>query len=294
MTPLDIIIPVFNEPSETVAQSVLDALKGFGRRRGIRIIVVDDGSRPAVDRQLLPEDSRVELIRHEKNRGYGAALKTGIRHGDAPHIAISDADGSYPLEVLPSLAAALEEGKDMAVGVRAPDSPGIPLARRFPKRVLNGFASWLAASPIRDLNSGLRVFRRDLVEHFWHLLPRGFSFTSTLTMGSLLGGFRVTETDVDYAPRIGRSAIRPVRDTIRFFRTVMRLGLLFAPMRVFGPVAGVLIGIGMLKGLVRDYFLLGYVGNLAVILMIAGLQVFLMGLLAEVVVLSRGLKQRNH
>jgi hypothetical protein len=182
---------------------------------------------------------------------------------------------------------------DMVVGIRTGKVREIPWSRRLPKDLLNRFASYLAGVRIRDLNSGLRLFSRDLCYYLWGLFPSRFSFTSTLTMGALMGGFRVREVPIDYYRRTGKSSMRPIRDTARFFRTALRLALLFSPMRVFGPIAGILFTLGFVKGILRDYVLSGHVGSLAVTLMLTAVQVLMLGLLGELIVHSRSLTYRG-
>ena len=292
MLAIDLIIPVYNETSDIVARTVRAARAAFAKDGAAppNIIIVDDGSRVPVDAAAFTGLDGVTLLRHERNRGYGAALKTGIRAGTAPWIAITDADGTYPVDRLPDLVREMG-AHDTVVGTRTGGNVNIPLLRRFPKACLNRFASYLAGTHIADLNTGMRVFTRELAEYLWHLFPPGFSFTSTMTMGSLSGGYRVKEIAIDYYKREGSSSISPVADTIRFFKIASRLGLLFSPMRIFGPIAGVLLVTGLVKGLGIDHRHLGAVGNFSVALMIAGIQVFCMGLLGELIVLSRNIRR---
>ena len=151
----------------------------------------------------------------------------------------------------------------------------------------------MAGCPIADLNSGMRVFTRDLCDSVWGLLQAGFSFTSTITMGAVLGGYRLENHPINYYKRVGKSSIKPLRDTVRFFLIVARLGMLFAPLKVFGPVSAVLLAVGVVKGFLRDYLLLGRVGNVAVMLILTGIQVFMMGLLGEMIVNSRHVSARS-
>ena len=287
---VDILVPVYREEAETVSLTVQNLL-ALETDRPIGIIVIDDGNTPALSLEALPEDPRVHLVVHPQNRGYGAALKSGIRASSADVFAIIDADGTYPVEQLPILLAAIDD-VDMVVGIRAGRTNETPLLRRFPKRVLNAFASYLANSRIVDLNSGMRVFRRGLAMYLWDLFPQRFSFTSTLTMGAILGGYRMEEKAIDYFKRSGKSSIHPIHDTIRFFRLAFRLGVLFAPMRIFFPLALVLFGVGFGKGVLVDYMNLGAVGNFSVAFMISGVQILMMGVLADLIVMGRKLRAR--
>lgn len=287
MQPIDIIIPVYNESPQVLQSTVNAILAAFGSVESIRVVVVDDGSPRALG--TVADDKRVVCLRHDDNKGYGAALKTGIRSGCSPLIAISDADGTYPVTELPRLASLMVD-QDMVIGSRTGDIRAIPFLRRLPKAALNAFASYIAGERIPDLNSGLRIFRRDLCEHYWDLFPNGFSFTSTITMGATLGGYRVRYSSIDYYRRKGASSIRPLRDTIRFFSIVSRLGLLFAPLKIFWPVALLLFAAGFFKGFGIDYPGQGSVGNASVMSMLAGVQIFMMGLLGEIIIHARGKK----
>jgi glycosyltransferase involved in cell wall biosynthesis len=288
MRTLDVVIPAYNEPPDVVKKTVEDVRAACASVPGLetRIVVVDDGSEPAL------AVTGAELRRHETNRGYGAALKTGIRGGRSDWIAIVDADSTYPVADLPRLLAEMGP-HDMAVGVRTGPTNETPVLRRLPKRVLNRFASYLACRRIADLNSGMRVFTRELADYLWELFPRGFSFTSTLTLGAIVGGYEVREVPISYFKRAGTSSIHPVKDTLRFFGYSLRLGLLFSPMRVFSPIAALLFAVGFIKGFLRDYFVVGHVGNASVMLMLAAVQIVMMGLLGELIVHNRKLRSRE-
>jgi glycosyltransferase involved in cell wall biosynthesis len=286
MAQIDIVIPVYNESVQRVEQTAVAVQRALQDQHEVRVIIVDDGSDPRFELEKLKGRDDITFVQHDVNMGYGAALKTGILSGDAPHIGIIDADATYPPESLPDLVQHIES-YDMVTGIRTSEIQEIPLVRRFPKWLLNSFASYMAGRKIRDLNSGMRIFSRDLCYYLWSLYPSGFSFTSTITMGALLDGFRIKEIPINYYRREGSSSMRPVRDTIRFFRTVCRLGLVFAPMRLFGPVALLLFIVAAVKGLLIDYRTLGIVGNMSVFVMLVAVQITMLGLLGKLVVLSR-------
>jgi glycosyltransferase involved in cell wall biosynthesis len=292
MKSLDIIIPVYNEEVKVV-KNTLDALKGaFASMEEITIILVDDGSDEQYSLASLEKEEGIIFVQHEVNRGYGAALKSGILKGSAPWIGITDADGSYPVEQLALFVQYMDE-YDMVIGIRSGPVREIPWVRRLPKAMLTSFASYLAGVRIKDVNSGLRIFSRDFCYHLWGLFPSRFSFTSTLTIGAILGGFLIREIPINYYKRMGKSSVRPFTDTIRFFATVLRIGLLFSPMKIFGPTAAFLFALGCGKGVVRDYLSEGHIGNLAVTLLVGALEVLMLGLLGELIVNSRSLKRRD-
>jgi glycosyltransferase involved in cell wall biosynthesis len=288
---LDIVLPVYNENINVVAETIKTIQETFAKQEGVTIVVVDDGSDKRHQLDGLRERTDIRFVQHHTNYGYGVALKTGILSGSSERIAIADSDGTYPVAELASMLAEME-AHDMVIGTRTGEIREIPWSRRFPKMVLNQCASYFAGVRIVDLNSGLRIFSRDLCYYLWDFFPRGFSFTSTITMGALMGGFRVKEMPINYYKRTGKSSIKPIEDTVRFFKIISKIGLVFYPMKLFAPVALILFGTGFAKGIFVDYVGQGFVGTLSAILMISGVQIFMMGLIGELIVHSRFTKTR--
>jgi len=286
ITSLDIIIPVYNENLETVLETITSLTRAMDGKYAASIIVVNDGSDTSFKLDELTQLETISYIVHDVNRGYGAALKTGILSGSAPYIAIIDADGTYPPDELPTIAEEITHF-DMVIGVRTGSVSQIPALRRFPKKMLNLFASYMSGEKIPDLNSGMRIFSRDLCYYLWGFFPQGFSFTSTITMGAIMGGFRIKNIPINYYKRTGQSSIRPVRDTIHFFRLVTRLGLIFYPTKLFTPIAGLLMVSGFLKASLRDIWHIGTIGTTSQTLMLAGLEIFMIGLVANLIVHNR-------
>lgn len=278
-----LLVPVYNEAG---------ALNGLaaGLRRvmavlpaGSEAILVDDGSTDAGARRLpvLADKCGVRLLRHDRNRGYGAALKTALGHARTEWVAIADADGTYPLEDLGRLLDRVADGADMAVGARPVRQQ--PWVRRPAKVFLNAFASYLAGAEIPDLNSGLRVFRRDDALRCRRLLPDGFSFTSTITMALLGEGRRVDYMPITYDARVGSSKIRPVRDLSGFVMLLVRLALAFAPLKVFGPLSGFLVAVGVALLAGRMFMAEPFGVATTVVFLLGGVQVFALGLLADLI-----------
>lgn len=277
---VSIIIPAFNE--EDGIGEVLDSIQQMMRSHDIEgeIIVVDDGS---TDRTAeVVSASGVRLVQHESNRGYGATLKTGIRQARHDLMLISDADGTYPVEAIPILLAAMETC-DMAVGARTGDHVKIPLLRRPAKWFLQKLANYLAQKEIPDLNSGLRVFRREIAERFYHLFPEGFSFTITITMASLTSNYRVKFLPINYYRRQGKSTIRPARDFMGFLSLIVRMTVYFNPLRVFLPASLILFMIGLVKAII-DFINHNTFGVGAAIAILTAVQILGLGLLADLTI----------
>jgi glycosyltransferase involved in cell wall biosynthesis len=282
MPSLSVVVPAFNE--ERAVGTEVTMLRGVFEKAGwpFEIIVVDDGS--SDETADSAESAGARVLRHRVNRGYGAALKTGIRAAKGNVICITDADGTYPPEALPKLVSLLAEGQnDMVVGARVGPQAQIPLLRRPAKWVLNRLAELVAEEPIPDLNSGQRVFWRKAALRFFSLLPDGFSFTTTITLAMLSNGYQVRYEPVGYAKRVGRSKIHPIRDTLGFTGLILRIALYFAPLKIFLPLSGLLLLIALAWGLVSK-FVLGSLADVStVLLVLAAVQVAVVGLMAELI-----------
>jgi len=221
------------------------------------LIAVDDGSTDGTSDILESFSDRIKLFRHTINRGYGATLKTGIRHAMYPLIAITDADGTYPNERIPELVEKYNNGEfDMVVGARIGENVKIPLIRKPAKWFIAKLANYLAGTNIPDLNSGLRVMKKKVVNEFLHILPDSFSFTSTITLAVLTNGYAVEYIPIDYFHRKGKSKIKPIQDTLNFIQLIIRTVLYFNPLRVFVPLSFCLVVFAFVV-LFGSWFLLG-------------------------------------
>jgi glycosyltransferase involved in cell wall biosynthesis len=279
---ITIVIPAYNE--EHGLPNVLTQLTTMqAEHPGFEIIVVDDGSTDGTSR-AAEQFSTVRVITHRRNRGYGAALKTGIRNATHDIICITDADGTYPNQRIPELTQRLVETEyDMVVGARTGENVRIPLQRKPAKWALNQLANYVAGENIPDLNSGLRIFKRPAVLRFFGILPDGFSFTTTITLAMLTNTYLVDYVPIDYHARIGKSKIRPIRDTLNFTQLVMRIALYFAPLKIFLPVSALFM-LGAIVWAVLSTTIFSELADVStLVLAVTGIQIGLLGLIAELI-----------
>ena len=272
------IVPCFNEEPDILLRTV-NRLRETARAAAWphEIIVVDDASsRHTYDEAGL---GGARVVRHKANRGYGAALSTGLRNSSFPWIGIVDADGTYPIEKFSEMLG-LTNDFQMIIGARGWDH--IYWLRRIPKRCLTWLASFLADYAIPDLNSGMRVFHREIYDEHRRIYPDRFSFSSTLTMVSLTSGYETTFLGIEYFERVGRSSIHPLKDPIRFGYQLLRLSLYFRPLRFFLPVSALIGALAVARGL-RDLVLNNHFGGLTLVLFFMAFQVFFFGLIAEII-----------
>lgn len=238
-----IIIPVYNE--QTGLQKAAGQINEFMKKHTeqYEVIFVDDGSTDE-SLEILKSftDNNFKIICHDFNKGYGAALKTGIRHANYDTIVITDSDCTYPINRIPDMMSEYELGGfDMVVGARKGNNVQMPLLRKPAKWVLKCLAEYLADQKIPDLNSGLRVMRKEVVEKFVNILPDGFSFTTTITLAMLTRNYSVKYIDINYKFRRGNSKIRPIYDTLNFLQLIIRTTMYFNPLKVFIPMSALLV-----------------------------------------------------
>lgn len=286
---ISVVLPVYNEHGhldeelERIRRS-LDA-SGYS----YEIIVVDDGSTDGSGERLR-EIQGIRLIQFASNRGSGSARRYGSMQARGEYVVWTDVDMTYPNDQIPNLVAAIE-GYDQIVGARTSEEGTVKFLRTPAKWFIRRLAAYLTDTKIPDLNSGFRAFRRDVGQQFLYLLPRGFSCVTTITMTFLANGYSIKYVPIPYAARAGRSKFHWWGDTRRYLLQVVRLTLMYEPLRVFGPpaVAVSLIGGGKLVyDLVTKDFRVA--SNTIVLLGVAAL-LFLIGMLADLLV---QLNRRRH
>jgi glycosyltransferase involved in cell wall biosynthesis len=276
---VSIIIPAYNE-KKGIADVIASIQKSMDGNDAYETLVVDDGSTDGTQEVLQGEN--VRLIQHTTNQGYGAALKTGIKNSKYRHIAIIDADGSYPAQAIPQLLAYMDD-HDMVVGARIQDGAQIPLLRKPAKWALKKLAEYLTGAKIPDLNSGLRIFKKTIAKKYLNLLPAGFSFTSTITIAMLSNNYRVKYIPIEYYKRSGRSKIKPIRDTMNFIQLIIRAIMYFNPLKVFLPLSLTLFFCGIFVLLYSWLFTPQVMDITTIVLMVTSVNVAAIGLLADLI-----------
>lgn len=281
---LSVIVPVYNETASIV--QVISGLKNELANFNLlnyEIIVINDASTDATA-GVLKNIQDIKIIEHQKNKGYGAALKTGLKASQYDWILIIDADGTYPTEAIEDLLVKIPEF-DLVIGSREKKDNAIPFERKYAKKFLNKFASYLAGRKMPDLNSGLRLFKKEIVLKYWELFPDKFSFTSTLTMVCATHGYEICFIPIEYYQRQGKSTLRAF-DFFSFLKLVAKLSLFFRPLKVFGPLSLLFLSIALFLAIA---FLLGLFNNTFpdvtfIILCATALQTFFFGLIAEIII----------
>ena len=280
---VSVVLPVYNEVGHLAQEvkRIRAALEASGRT--FEVIVVDDGSTDGSG-EALESLEGIRLLRFRTNRGAGAARKAGTSAARGRVVVWTDCDLTYPNDDIPRLVDTLDEGWDQVVGARTSEK-GTARALRVPtKWMIRRLASYLTDTKIPDLNSGLRAFRRDVGSQFLHLIPAGFSCVTTITLAFLANGYSVQFVPIDYFPRAGRSKFHWWTDTRRYLLQVVRMVLMFNPLRVFGPVGLTLLLVGVGKIVYDILTKHGRIATNTIVVLFAAGVVIMVGLLADLLV----------
>ncbi|MGR8979159.1 MAG: glycosyltransferase family 2 protein, partial [Gammaproteobacteria bacterium] len=264
---ISIVIPAKNESASL--KFLLPEIKA--RFPSAEILVVNDGSTD--DTEIIAVQAGAGVVTHPYSQGNGAAIKTGARKAAGDILVFMDADGQHKPEDIPALLERLNQGYDMVVGARKAVSHA-SLSRRFANVFYNKLASVMTGHKIEDLTSGFRAVRADKFRNFLYLLPNGFSYPTTCTMAFFRSGFPVAYIPIHAGQRKGKSHIRIVKDGIRFFIIILRIGTLFSPMRLFLPVSGVVFVTGITY-YAYTFHTIGRFTNMSALLLLSSLLIFL-------------------
>jgi len=285
---ISIIIPAYNEE-----KSIKDTLERVfavckSSFKEFEVVVVNDGSTDKTIEIIEKfSSSHLKIINRGYNKGYGASLKEGINFSSGEIIAISDADGTYPVEVLPKLVEQVQSGYSMAVGARKGRYRNTPFSKALPKLILDKVANIVAGQKIPDINSGLRGFRKKDVSPFFNIISDRFSFTTTITLSYLSNGLSVSYVPIEYHKREGKSKVK-AKDAVEFLSLILRTIMYFNPLRIFAPVAFFLMGIGVLKfiyDLFNEPFL--NITPSVIFVFLTGIQILAIGMLADLIKVTR-------
>jgi glycosyltransferase involved in cell wall biosynthesis len=273
--PLSIVIPAYNE--EEGIRHGLDRIVEMKFHEKYEVIYVDDGSTD--NTYQIVSEYPVTCLRHNVNKGYGAALKTGIRKAKGEKVVILDSDGQHDPKYLDTLIGMLN-AYDMVIGERTADSFQVK-NRQGGKRIIRMVGEHLVEQKLPDYNSGFRGFDRALISEMLHIMPNGFSFSTTSTLAFLKEGYTIGTFPIVVEERVGRSSnVKFLKDGSKALLLLLRIIMIFNPLKIFFPASALIFFIGTAWG-VAGYFLAGRFPNTASLLVIMGMFIFFFGLLAD-------------
>ncbi len=290
MTTLSVVIPAYNEEDgiAEIAHRVL-AIRDSLREVGVddlELIVVDDGSKDKTI-EIASSIDGVTLIQHPKNKGYGGALKTGFSQAKGELIGFLDADGTYPPEYFPKLCVEAMNGSEIVVGSRmAGAKTEMPATRRIGNFFFANLLSILGRQRITDSASGMRVFRKEVLQKILPL-PDGLNLTPVMSTRALHEQIKMTEIPIPYSERLGASKLSVVHDGRLFLESMIWTALTYNPVRILGLIGlagiviSILVSIGLVIARIGDTTSLGAWGVTAVftalITAVGGISIFALG-----------------
>ena len=273
-----VVIPVRNE-EEVIDEVINDVKKALNTlESSYEIIVIDNASTDkTVD--IVKKHSDVRLIQHESDKGYGGSIKEGVRVANSDNIITIDGDGTYPAEDIPRLVSFIGQ-YELVSGARVGKDVSISLIRRFGKFWHHTLINFLAGERIPDMNSGLRVFKKDVFMRYYHLYPSTFSISTTFLLACLHNDHPVKFMDINYFQRKGSSKIKIFRDGLNFILLILRSVTYFNPLKIFIPVSFLFFMSALLTFIIGLY--LGEVPDITVLLLgVTSVLIGLFGLIAD-------------
>ena len=277
---VSVVMPAYNEEEAIgpVIQEIKEALATT--RYSYEILVIDDHSNDHTAERARAEGVRV--LERAVRGGSGAARRTGIQAAAGEIIVMLDADGSYNAGDIPKMLGFFP-AFDQVNGARTTEEGTLKILRGPAKWFIRKLASYLTGVPIPDLNTGLKAFKKEIMKKYLWVLPDGFSCVTTMTLAFLANGYAVKYIPTIYRKRIGKSKFHPVKDTLAYLNTVVRMVMYFRPLRIFIPVSAGLLGAGGVK----SYYSWTASHSLQesdIIIFVTALLLVVLGLIADLIV----------
>jgi len=274
---LSIVIPAYNEEeninnllNEIITLSIFDEL-----------IVVNDCSTDKT-KDIVQKYPEVRLINNIINLGNGASVRKGIIASSSDYVLLMDADGQHPASAIKDLVDyIIQNDFDLVVGSRKYNR-NVSLFRSIGNKILEIFASYISGEKIDDLTSGFRIFKRSAVMKVIHLFPKRYSYpTSSIlglnALGYYVGYLRLSEIR---NREKGKSGINPFKDFFRFVVIIIRIAIVFGPLKVFIPISFLTFVIGLVD-IIYTIIMFNNIQDLGILMMVMSLIIFCFAVIGE-------------
>jgi glycosyltransferase involved in cell wall biosynthesis len=238
---LSVIIPAFNE-EKAIVSTIKQAIKERERIiqktqvNEVEIVVVNDGSTDKTKKLTEKFIPKIRVISHKKNKGYGAALKTGIQNSQSDLIAFFDADGTYPINKTADLVHNLVySNADLVIGSRLGKGTKMPFQRLVGNKLFVFLLNFFGSSKVKDTASGMRVFKREIASSF-NSLPDDLSFTPAMTALAVHRKWKIVFVPIEYSERAGTSKLNSFKYAFNFLFSILEVVKLYNPLKLFGSI----------------------------------------------------------
>lgn len=280
---LSIIVPVYKDTGglEILLKEVKNCFSKTDDN--IELIVVDDGNEEAINFKNETFNFDLKILKNEENKGYGYSIKRGVRESKNDILAIIDADNSYKVKDLEKLSKIFKEKEiSMLVGKRVfkyRESTPRVIFRTFLKQ----FSSFIFNYKIKDINSGLRIFKKKDFLEFVNYYPDKFSITSTQTLCYIMTKKTIQYFDIEYEKRVGKSKINIIRDPFNFIYLILKVFLIFSPLKFFGGIGVFFISLSLINIFVTHLFFDQIADISSIIFFTSGINFIFFGLIGEII-----------
>lgn len=279
-------MPVYNE--EKAIRQVVEGVDETMRKtqHEYEILLVDDASSDKtteIIEKMQKENARINLVKRKINGGAGASRKTGIRVAKGGIVVMLDADGTYDHTDIPKMLKYFPE-YDQVNGARTSEEGTYKLLRFSAKFFIRKMAIYLTGYKIPDLNTGLKAFKKDIMMKYLWVIPDGFSCVTTMTLAFFTNGHSVKYIPTKYFKRIGKSKFHPIKDTLKYFNTVLRMVVYFKPLKFFMPIAGIIFVVAVARIVYGLYNIEFKIRASELIMVMTAIQVFIAGFIADLIV----------
>ena len=238
---ISVVIPAYNE--EQSIEATIDEIKKVMKKNKIykksEIIIVNDGS--SDNTASIAQKCGAVVITNPTNMGYGFSLKRGIKAAKNETIVITDADLTYPFDVVPEMLEKKKEGFDLVVAARTGKYYRQSIFKSILRKMLKRLVEFVSEKKIKDINSGLRIFDKSLVIKYFPRLCDTFSFTTSQTLAYFMNNHFVTYIDIPYNKRVGKSKIKLFRDSLKSMKYILESCVYYNPLKVFTDFCSVVL-----------------------------------------------------